>query len=294
MATIEYTSLLVGLISYLIASVFYAGQLVQVGQSTAVSVSADTGGQVTFTNKTGLGNFATYLTIIGFLANTSTLIIRYIRSGHPPLGNMYEFLVFFIWGIVLMYLIVEFKYNLKQIGIFALPLVFGLMAWAILMDRNLQPLMPALRSNWLYFHVFTAVLSYGAFAVSFVIGIMYLIKDWALKEKLSNQFVSSIPELDFLEELAYKLILVGMPFLTLVIVTGAIWAEIAWSTYWSWDPKETWSLITWFIYAGYLHARLLANWRGKRSILLVVIGFLAVLFTFAGVNLLLPGLHSYA
>ncbi|KJS82186.1 MAG: hypothetical protein JM58_15390 [Peptococcaceae bacterium BICA1-8] len=237
---------------------------------------------------------ATYLTLLGLLANSFSLIFRYTRTGHPPLGNMFEFLLFFIWGIALTYLVIEFKYNLKQIGMFALPLIFALNSWLITMDTSLNPLMPALRSNWLYFHVFTAVVSYGAFAISFVIGLMYLIKDRFLIRNLYSNFVHALPELDSLEELSYKLILVGMPFLTLVIITGAIWAEMAWGTYWSWDPKETWSLITWFIYAAYLHTRFTKNLKGRLSIALVVIGFLAVLFTFAGVNILLPGLHSYA
>jgi cytochrome c-type biogenesis protein CcsB len=116
----------------------------------------------------------------------------------------------------------------------------------------------------------------------------------ASKESASLKLSANLPGLEALDELTYKIIGLGMPFLTLCIVTGAFWAEKAWGSYWSWDPKETWSLITWLIYAGYLHVRLIGNWRGKKAIYLAIAGFLAVIFTFLGVNLLLPGLHSYA
>ncbi|KJS19237.1 MAG: hypothetical protein VR72_19675 [Clostridiaceae bacterium BRH_c20a] len=281
MENLEFYTLVAALVIYLIASLLYSAQLIV----PAVGNKIDS----KFISK-----LAAVFTASGLILNSSTLLIRYIHSGYPPLGNMYEFLLFFVWGIVLMYLIVETKYNVSYVGVLALPLVAGLMVWVIFMDKTLRPLMPALRSNWLYFHVFTAVISYGAFAVSFVIGILYLIKEGSIGLKKQRGFLFELPKLEILEDLTYRLILVGMPFLTLVIITGAIWAEIAWSSYWSWDPKETWSLITWFIYAGYLHTRLMKNWRGKKSIILVVLGFAAVMFTFAGVNLLLPGLHSYA
>ncbi|MFZ5942704.1 MAG: c-type cytochrome biogenesis protein CcsB [Bacillota bacterium] len=286
--------LIITFICYLAASICYGWQTLFTRKIRNSLTTAAVGEGYGWTNGNNDLHLGSYLTRIGFLANTASLVIRYLHTGHPPLGNMYEFLLFFIWGIVLIYIIVEYKYKLQNIGIFALPMVFILTAWLILMDSSPKELMPALRSKWLYFHVFTAVVSYGAFAVSFIIGLVYLLKDNYLKKGKSSQLLDSLPEINFLEELTYKLIVVGMPFLTLVIITGAIWAEMSWGTYWSWDPKETWSLITWFIYAGYLHTRLIKNWKGKKSIILVVIGFLAVLFTFAGVNILLPGLHSYA
>ena len=167
-------------------------------------------------------------------------------------------------------------------------MAFSMTLWLLMIEKGSKPLMPALRSNWLYFHVFTAIMAYGAFAVSFALAILYLIK-----EGTSGRMAGNLPPLEVLDELTYKIIMAGMPFLTLCIVTGAVWAEYAWGRYWSWDPKETWSLITWFVYAVYLHARFVANWKGKKAIYLALGGFLAVLFTFFGVNLLLPGLHSY-
>lgn len=159
-------------------------------------------------------------------------------------------------------------------------------------ETAIQAIPPALKSYWLVFHVITAILAYGAFAVSFGLGLMYLLKTYYEENVLKVEL--RLPPAMILNELSYKIIIFGFSFLTLVIITGAIWANYAWGTYWSWDPKETWSLITWIIYAGYLHARLMLEWKGKRVAWLAILGFVAVLFTFFGVNYLLPGLHSYA
>ncbi|MFZ5754549.1 MAG: c-type cytochrome biogenesis protein CcsB [Bacillota bacterium] len=225
---------------------------------------------------------------IGFLGTTAALVVYTIGVGRVPLASMFEFGLFFLWSIVGIHLFIEYKYKLKQLGVIVLPMVFSMTLWLLMIEKGSRPLMPALRSNWLYFHVFTAIMAYGAFAVSFAVALLYLIKEGA-----GGNFARNLPQLEVLDNLTHKIIMVGMPFLTLCIVTGAVWAEYAWGSYWSWDPKETWSLITWFVYAVYLHARFVANWKGKKAIYLAIGGFLAVLFTFFGVNLLLPGLHSY-
>ena len=247
------------------------------------------------------GSLATYLTIIGLMANTSAIILRMISSGHPPLSNGYEFLLTFVWGITAVYVFTEFRYKLRSLGAFVMPIPFLILMFIIMSmgteERIAQAVPPALKSQWLTFHVVTAMFAYGAFAISFGLGIMYLLK--LRKEGNGNKFnpqgiVSRFPALDILDELSYKVVGFAFPLLTLCIITGAIWADYAWGTYWSWDPKETWSLVTWIIYAGYLHARLMYGWKGKRAAWMVVFGFLAVLFTFFGVNYFLPGLHSYA
>jgi cytochrome c-type biogenesis protein CcsB len=138
-----------------------------------------------------------------------------------------------------------------------------------------------------------AFLSYAAFALSFVAGVMYLIQNREIKLKRQSIFFFRLPSIETLDYLGYKLISVGFPLLTLGIITGALWANNAWGSYWSWDPKETWSLITWIIYASYLHARVIAGWSGRKAAYLSIIGFGCVLFTYLGVNLLLGGLHSY-
>ncbi|MGA1865424.1 MAG: c-type cytochrome biogenesis protein CcsB, partial [bacterium] len=153
---------------------------------------------------------------------------------------------------------------------------------------------PALQSNWLLIHVVTCFFGYAAFAIAFGFSIMYLIKHGHEKDGLKTGFISLLPSSQVLDDLEYKAVAVGFPFLTLGIITGAAWAHYAWGSYWSWDPKETWSLITWFVYAAFLHARFTAGWRGKRTAILSILGFLFVLMTYFGVSFLLGGLHSYA
>ena len=248
-----------------------------------------------------VGKLATYVTIVALIASTCAIILRMITSGHPPLSNGYEFLLTFVAGILAVYLFAEFRYKLRSLGAFVMPIPFFLLMFIIMSmgpdERIAQAVPPALKSQWLTFHVLTAMFAYGAFAVSFGLGIMYLLKYSKTEngKKLSPKaMVARFPALEKLDELSYKVVGFAFPLLTLCIITGAIWANYAWGTYWSWDPKETWSLITWIIYAGYLHARLMYGWKGKRAAWLALFGFLAVLFTFFGVNYFLPGLHSYA
>jgi cytochrome c-type biogenesis protein CcsB len=168
------------------------------------------------------------------------------------------------------------------------------MAYASLSSNvrdEIEPLIPALQSNWLTYHVLTCFLGYAAFAVSFGASIAYLIKD--RKANMSSEN-SLLPQITVLDEVIYKGVGVGFLLLGIGIITGAVWANYAWGSYWSWDPKETWSLITWLIYATFLHARLTRGWRGKKTAILSIIGFCGVIFTFLGVNYLLSGLHSYA
>lgn len=247
------------------------------------------------------GRLASYVAMIGFVSNSIAIVIRTFTSGHPPLSNGYEFLLTFTWGIIAVYLFAEYRYKLRALGAFVMPIPFMLSMFIIMSmgpeERIAQAIPPALKSQWLTFHVVTAMLAYGAFAVSFGLGIMYLIKsskEKNVKNLKAQGFVSRFPALEVLDELSYKVVGFAFPLLTLCIITGAIWANYAWGTYWSWDPKETWSLITWIIYAGYLHARLMYGWKGNRAAWMAVFGFVAVLFTFFGVNYFLPGLHSYA
>jgi len=248
-----------------------------------------------------VGRLATYLTIIAVIINAVAIILRMVTSGHPPLSNGYEFLLTFCLGIMAVYLYAEIRYKLRSLGAFVMPIPFLLLMFIIMSmgpaERIAQAVPPALKSQWLTFHVITAMFAYGAFAVSFGLGLMYLLKLSKVdKGGKTSQLgvVARFPALEVLDELAYKVVGFAFPLLTLCIITGAIWANYAWGTYWSWDPKETWSLITWIIYAGYLHARLMYGWKGSRAAWMAVFGFAAVLFTFFGVNYFLPGLHSYA
>ena len=247
-----------------------------------------------------IGLLATVLTVIGLLVQTAGIGMRWLESyqmgiGHAPLSNMYESLVFFSWSIALLYLVVEFIYKNKVIGAFAVPFAFGSMAYASLspeFSTAITPLVPALQSNWLIAHVFTCFIGYAAFAVSCGTGIMYLVKSLD-KGDSPYSLLATLPSLKVIDDITHKIILFGFIWLSGGIISGAVWANSAWGTYWSWDPKETWSLITWFIYASALHARFTRGWGGKRIAWIAIIGFLAVVFTYYGVNFLLSGLHSY-
>jgi cytochrome c-type biogenesis protein CcsB len=246
-----------------------------------------------------LGTLSTSLLTIGLFIHSGGLLFRWVEThqtgyGYVPLSNMYESLIFFSWTIVLVYLILEFKYRQKIIGVFVTPFAFLAIALTSIIpgiDSKITPLVPALQSNWLAIHVITCFLGYASFAVSFGISILYLVQD-GKKDQIGG-FSKWMPSTPILDEINYKSIVIGFPMLTLGIITGAAWANYAWGTYWSWDPKETWSLITWFIYAAFLHARFTRDWRGRKAAYLSIFGFAAVLFTYFGVNYIISGLHSY-
>ena len=248
--------------------------------------------------KTVFGRVATWTTILGVCGNTLGVVLRWMESyrlgiGHAPLSNLYESLVFFAWTIAVLYLVIEKKYKNQTIGVVAAPLAFLALAYASLsphISDKIQPLLPALKSNWLIAHVMTCFIGYAAFAIAFGLSGMYLLK--GKQPDGSGSLLSHFPEASVLDELNHQMVMFGFLFLTVGIITGAVWANSAWGRYWGWDPKETWSLITWFVYATVLHARLMRGWHGKRIAILSIAGFLAVLFTYFGVNYL-PGLHSY-
>ncbi len=329
--------------------------------------------------KKSIGVLATTVTIVGFISQTISIGLRWkefadlsgmglLRS--VPLTNLYESLAFFVWCLILGYLIIEFKFKNRSFGAFITPIAGLVLAFIDLsgVSKEIQPLVPALKSNWLLAHVTMSFIAYAAFALSFSTGLMYLIRTsekrteityffWTLtfsvfvilivtmgidfltfkvqvkpeefirsylfKTSFMNpsstvKIISWVASLafflvvwrygyvlrkvlekfnltpDMLDEITYKSIAVGFPIFTLGgLIFGAIWANQAWGVYWSWDPKETWSLITWFIYAFYLHGRMMRGWKGKKIAVVAVVGFMAVIFTYLGVNLLLSGLHSY-
>jgi cytochrome c-type biogenesis protein CcsB len=380
----------------------------------------------------------------GWLLETAALILRWIAAGwdHPPFTNMYESLVFFAWGIVVTYLVIEWIYKIRIAGAFVIPFAFAAMGLASLNpDKSVTPLVPALQSIWLHLHVVTASIGYAAFLVAFGISVLFLIKDrvdmgkafaacsvanvagllavtnggalfgkfqlsavrivngvvekayipgtnppefevvnvallggfslvaiivytaaaflslnsvsstdgkassagskvffgatalfvallvYFIIESVTNPLIAIranpysfallgflclfsalavivnrshkailevLPEAKKLDEMAYRAIMVAFPIMTLIIITGAVWANSAWGRYWGWDPKETASLFTWIIYLLYLHTRITKGWTGRRTALISIIGFVSVLFTYLGVNLLLSGLHAYA
>ncbi len=332
--------------------------------------------------KNSIGVTATAVTIFGFACQTLAIGLRWIEFHDTfgmswlrsiPLTNLYESLIFFVWCLILGYLIVEFKFKNRSFGAFVTPVAALALLFINLsgMSTEIEPLVPALQSNWLLAHVMMSFISYSTFALSFSTALMYLIITTDKKSEASYIFWTAAlgifgavliamgidfivnfkamsgmkPEMfihsylfkstfldangavrlvsylaalglvlfvwrfgsslkrvignfnlsaEMLDEITYKSIAVGFPIFTLGgLIFGAIWADQAWGVYWSWDPKETWSLITWLVYAFYLHARLLRGWRGHKISVVAVFGFVAVIFTYLGVNLLLSGLHSY-
>jgi len=245
--------------------------------------------------KPAAGKMAPWVAILGLAGNAAGFGLRWVESyqlgfGHAPLSNLYESLVFFAACITLIYLVIERRYANQVIGAFSAPLACLTMAYASMspnISDRIQPLIPALKSNWLIAHVVTCFIGYAAFAVAFGVSLMYL-----FKRQGPASAAGGMPPVEALDELTHQLVVFGFLFLSAGIITGAVWANSAWGRYWGWDPKETWSLITWFIYAALLHARMTRGWRGRRIAYLSIVGFAAVLFTYFGVNLL-PGLHSY-
>ncbi|MDD9304394.1 MAG: c-type cytochrome biogenesis protein CcsB [Desulfobacter sp.] len=263
---------------YALASVFYIGSF-------------------SFKKKV-LAKLGVWVIVIGLVANTGGILLRWVESyqmgyGHAPFSNMYESLVFFSWTVAALYIFVEFKYRESIIGVFVSPLIFLAIAYASFdpsISSKISPLIPALKSNWLIAHVITCFLGYAGFALAFGFSFMYFIKP---KDPDGVSIFARLPDWEIIDEMTYQMIVFGFLFLTIGIITGAVWANSAWGKYWSWDPKETWSLITWFVYAIFLHLRLMRGWQGRNLALVSIIGFVAVLFTYFGVNYLLSGLHSY-
>jgi len=248
--------------------------------------------------KEWLGQVATIMAIISTFAISMMLISRTMEAGHAPFSNLYESMTFFVWIMSIAYLIMEFKYKIRVVGAFVMAIAFiAMFATSRLPYRfqNIEPLNPALQSIWFELHVFSAFIGYAGFGLAFGMGIMYLIKSRFEERKTSHFLIDRFPTSAILDELSYKSVAWGFIFFTLgALILGAVWANKAWGTYWSWDPKETWSLITWFIYAAYLHARVTRGWRGKKAAYVAIFGFLSTVFLYWGVSFVLPGLHAYA
>lgn len=221
-----------------------------------------------------------------------TVIMRMQKTGSLPVNSVYEFILFFCLVMLAFTVFWLIKVKIYGLAAFTLLVTMILLGVSFGLSDSASPLMPALQSNWRVAHVLTAIISYSAFAVAFGLGICYLLTIPA-KIPAGGLPADKVEKGEFLEKLMYNSVVVGFIFLTLLLVTGSIWAEDAWGSWWSWDPKETWALITWIIYAVYLHLHPKKEWRGRKGCYLSVIGFACVLFTLLGVSFLMGGLHSY-
>jgi cytochrome c-type biogenesis protein CcsB len=274
-------------------------------------------------NKIGFYNVASsnvFITII--------LAWRWFESGYFPLSNLYESLLFFTWGITFISLVLEFLTSLSLIGAIATPLSMFIVGFATLsLPDGMQkaaPLVPALKSNWLMMHVSIMMFSYSTLIIGSLLSIVFLILTKGRQVTLKGSSVGTIKLqetgkseiyslstfqqtnhsydgvlekklnlLESLDNLSYRIIGLGFPLLTIGIIAGAVWANEAWGSYWSWDPKETWALITWLVFAAYLHTRITKSWQGKGPAVLASLGFIVVWICYLGVNFLGKGLHSY-
>jgi cytochrome c-type biogenesis protein CcsB len=236
-----------------------------------------------------------------------TLALRWFGEGYFPLSNLYESLIFLSWGISFIHLLIEAKTGSRLIGSISTPILFFISGFSSLtLPTDMQkalPLVPSLQSNWLMMHVSMMMISYATLIVGSLLSILYLAfiffgkkeeKSDSEVNRLSNSLVvSKLSLLETVDTWSYRIIGLGFPFLTIGIISGAVWANEAWGSYWSWDPKETWAFITWLVFAIYLHSRLLKGWQGKKAAWVGSAGFFVIWICYLGVNFLGKGLHSY-
>nr|AIT94135.1 heme attachment to plastid cytochrome c [Marsupiomonas sp. NIES 1824] len=233
------------------------------------------------------------LNLVSLIALSSLLILRWYSSGHFPLSNLYESLIFLAWTIQLLFITLEKKTKNFIVGILLSPTILFIDTFAnFALPNNMQTsstLVPSLQSNWLIMHVTIMILSYGLLLVGCILSIFYL----GMKLTTKKITLNLDPIFHTFDDLSYRTISIGFPLLTLGILSGAVWANETWGSYWNWDPKETWALITWFVFAIYLHTRLFRNWTGTKSASIATLGFGVIWVCYLGVNLLGKGLHSY-
>lgn len=258
---------------YLLATAFYLGAM--------------------FTRKQWMGRVGTTALAIGLAGHTASLVVRTVAAQRPPFLNLYEYVLSLTWGVVVVYLALELLTRNRGFGSFTVPLVMIFAYLATTLPTEVNPTMPALKSGWRIPHIATAILAYASFALAFGLAIMYLLRE-RTDGNSKSFWATRLPSLQVLDQTVYRTIAFGFMMQTALLITGAVWAQFAWGRYWGWDPKETWALVTWLIYAAYLHTRTTMGWQGRKSAYVAIIGFVATIFTLFGVSLLMHGLHSYA
>lgn len=231
-----------------------------------------------------LTKWASRLLATGCIAHILSTVHLASTEKHLPLTNMQESLSFFSLMIIVAFLIFERRYKVTTLGSFVTPVALVMLAVSSTLHEGSRQLPPILQSNWFWIHALLAFVSYAAFTIAFGVAVIYLIQRHFLKTKHFGSLFQKLPPLETLDEISYRCFAIGFPLLTIAIISGAIWSEKAMGSYWVWDPKQTWSLITWFIYAALLHGRLTIGWRGKRAAILSIIGFAVLLITFFGMK----------
>jgi cytochrome c-type biogenesis protein CcsB len=241
------------------------------------------------------GRMGVALTVIGFLLSVAGVLLRGLAAQRAPWGYMFEFTITAMVFIVGAYLIMVWRAGVRWLGLpVTLLAAVGNGLAVTVFYVAVAPLVPALHSVWFLIHIVAAAISGAAFNVGGVMSILYLIKKRAEDRDDVTGYLERLPSSRKIDLIAYRFLAFGFPLWTFTVVAGSIWAEYAWGRYWGWDPKETWALVTWVIYAGYLHARATAGWRGTKAAAIAIIGMASFWFNFIGINLLVSGLHSYA
>ena len=234
------------------------------------------------------------LLLLGFIAHTLTIILWTFQTGYFPVHDLRESLSFFAWAIIGVYLIIQIRFDILVLGSFLSPLAAVMMISSSFLTPHAGPGNPLLQNIWLMVHIGIIFAGNGVFAVAFLAGVMYLIQERQIKSKRLGYLYHRLPALEILDALNYNCLIIGFPLLTLGMLSGSIFAQYTTGTFWRWDPKEVWSLITWLLYAALLHGRLISGWRGRRSAMISIIGFLVLIFSFLGVNYLVKGYHSFS
>ena len=240
------------------------------------------------------------LTVIGLATQMLGIITRGMAEHRVPWGNMYEFVMAITCAAVIAFLALSFRFRVYTVGLFLMaPVVLALGLCATVLYTAAGPLVPALHSYWIWIHVTAMTVAIGSYIVAATFTVLYLVADRHARRAAGPEagfgaVLGRLPSADALDRLSYRTVIFAFPIWTFAIIAGAIWADQAWGRYWGWDPKETWAFITWVVYAGYLHARATAGWRGRKAAYIQLVGFASLLFNLVGVNLWITGLHSYA
>lgn len=230
--------------------------------------------------------------IAGFLVHTFAIGYEFMQLGRIPVHNLYETLLMSGWAVAGFYLVLQYKYKLKILGVYAAPLTLAVMMITAIVPRMPGPPSDLFNSVWLISHVFTVFIGNAAFTLACGLAILYLVQEHAIKSKRRGFFYRRLPALEMIDATAYTCIVIGFTMLTIGLITGFVYAKSVWGRFWGWDPKEVWSGITWLVYAALLHERVVVGWRGRRAALMTIAGFAVLLFTFLGVNFFLHGHHG--
>ena len=232
------------------------------------------------------------LLLVGFLCHTAAIVSAYIAAGHIPVHHLRGTLLVAGWIVAGVFLAFQFTYQFKILGIFAAPLVTLLVFIASQLPVITLQAKNVFNSFWLVLHIITIFIGDASFALACGVGIFYIVQERAIKQKKQGFLFTRLPSLELIDNTGYGFIVLGFTMLTIGLVTGMIYAKSIWGKFWSWDPKEIWSGITWLLYAALLHGRISMGWRGRKAAIMSIVGFAVLLFTFLGVNLLMKGHHG--